>query len=100
MNTNLNEETPKGRLSWVISLVEVIIVIAYFAIGFGGMFRAFQNLDFVGIFDSVRVAIWFLVLATMVVTVLCFVPLFRSKANTKVAIWNIIWLIFSIYELI
>lgn len=100
MSTDVTKEKPKGRLSWVIPLLEVIVVVAYFAIGFGGIADAFEDFDFEGMFESVKIAIWFLVIATVVITILCFVPVFKSKGNVIVAIWNIIWLSFTIYSLI
>lgn len=100
MSNEKVKSSEKGRFHWVIPILEFIVVIAYFAIGFGGIANAFQNMDFVGMFESVQTAIWFLVIATIIITILCFVPLFKSKANVKIAIWNIIWLAFSIYSLI
>ena len=99
MSTETIKSSEKGRLHWVIPILEIIVMVAYFAIGFGGIANAFQNFDFVGMFESVKTAIWFLVIATVVITILCFVPLFKSKANVKIAIWNIIWLGFTIYSL-
>lgn len=90
----------KGRLSWVITVLEIIVIIAYFVIGFGGIANAFQNMDFAGMFESVRSAIVFLVVAIAIITVLCFVPIFKSKGNVRWAIWNIIWIAFSIYSII
>jgi len=90
----------KGRLSWLITVLEILIIIAYFVIGFGGIAKAVQDMDFVGIFESVWIAILFLIIATAVVTVMCFLPLFKSKVNIRWAIWNIIWIAFSIYSII
>lgn len=100
---NMKEKTvttSKGRLSWVIPVLEFIVIIAYLVIGFGGIMDAFKSFDFAGMFKSVETAIWFLVIATVVITVLCFLPPFKSKANKRIAIWNIIWLAFTIYSLI
>ncbi len=90
----------KGRLSWVIPVLEAIVMVAYLVIGFGGIMDAFKSFDFAGMFKSVETAIWFLVIATVVITVLCFLPLFKSKANKSIAIWNIIWLVIVLYSLI
>ena len=98
-NTEVKKET-KGRLSWVIPILEIIVIIAYFAIGFGGLTNAFQNMDFVGMIESVRTAIIFLIVAIAAITVLCFVPIFKSKSNVRWAIWNIIWIAFSFYSII
>lgn len=98
-NTDVKKET-KGRLFWVIPILEIIVIIAYLAIGFGGLATAFQNMDFVGMFESVRTAILFLIVAIAVITILCFIPIFKSKSNVRWAIWNIIWIAFSIYSII
>ena len=90
----------KGRLSWLITVLELVIIIAYFVIGFGGIADAFENMDFAGMFESVRVAILFLIIATAGITVMCFLPLFKSKGNIRWAIWNIIWIAFSIYSIL
>lgn len=99
MSTEVQKET-KGRLSWVITVLEIIIIVAYFAIGFGGLANAFKHMDFVGMFESVRTAIVFLIIATAIITILCFVPIFKSKGNVRWAIWNIIWIAFSIYSIL
>lgn len=99
MNTEVQKEQ-KGRLSWVITVLEIIVAIVYLVIGFGGIVRAVERMDFVGIFESVKIAIIFLIIATAVVTALCFVPVFKSKGNVRLAIWNIIWIAFSIYSII
>ena len=94
------EERTKGRFSWVIPLLEFIVIIAYFAIGYGGLMNAFSHMDFAGMFESVRIAISFLIVAIALLTVLCFLPAFKSKGNVYWAIWNIIWIVFSIYSII
>lgn len=99
MSTEVQKET-KGRLSWVITVLEIIVIVAYFAIGFGGLANAFKHMDFVGMFESVRTAIVFLIIATAIITILCFVPIFKSKGNVRWAIWNIIWIAFSIYSIL
>lgn len=98
MSTEVQKET-KGRLSWVITVLEILVIIAYFVIAFGGLANAFNNMDFVGMFESVKTAIIFLIVATAVITVLCFIPIFKSKSNIRWAIWNIIWIGFSIYSI-
>lgn len=99
MSTEVQKET-KGRLSWVITVLEIITIVAYFAIGFGGLANAFKHMDFVGMFESVRTAIFFLIATTAIITILCFVPIFKSKVNVRWAIWNIIWIAFSIYSIL
>lgn len=99
MSTEVQKES-KGRLAWVITVLEIIVIVAYFIIGFGGIANAVENMDFVGIFESVKTAIIFLIIATVVITVLCFVPIFKSRSNIRWAIWNIIWVAFSIYSIL
>ena len=90
----------KGRLWWLIPIFELIILIAYFAIGIGGIADAAQHMDFAGMFESVKTAVIFLIVAIAVITVLCFLPLFRSRFNVFCAIWNIIWIAFTVYGLL
>lgn len=99
MSTEVQKE-PKGRFAWVITLLEFIVMVAYFAIGFGGLANAFKHMDFVGMFESVKTAVIFLIVATAIITILCFVPMFKSKTNVRWAIWNIIWIAFSIYSIL
>lgn len=91
------QKNQKGRFSWVIPVLEVIVIIAYLVIGFGGLFDALQRMDFVGMFESVKNAIIFLIVAIVIITALCFVPIFRSKLNLFFAIWNIFWIALSVY---
>ena len=74
-----NEKEPKGRLSWLIPVLEIIVMIAYLLIGFKGIIKALKTFNFAGMFESVSVAIWFLNIATIILTVLCFIPLFKSR---------------------
>lgn len=99
MKNNQSAKT-KGRFSWIITLLEVVIMIAFLVIGFGGIAHAFANMSFVGMFRSVETAIWFLVIATVVTTIMCFLPPFKSEGNMRIAIWNMIWLVFTVYSLI
>lgn len=89
--------TKRGRYFWVVPILEIITIIAYFAIGFGGIMNGAKNFDFVGMFESVKTAIWFLIIAIIAITVLCFLPPFKSRYNKFCAIWNIIWLAFTFY---
>lgn len=94
------EKEQKGRLSWMITVLELIEIVIYFAIAYKAMSRAIKHSDFVGMFESIRVAIIFLIISTIITTVLCFIPIFKSKGNMRWAIWNIIWVAFSIYSII
>ena len=35
-----------GHLSCVITILEIIIIFAYFAIGYAGIVKGFENMDF------------------------------------------------------
>lgn len=95
-----NQKTKvSGRFAWLISVLELLILIAYFVIGARGIHTAMKNMDFVGMFDSVYKAIWFLVIATMFTTILCFLRPFKSKGTMYIAVWNIVWIGFSLYAL-
>lgn len=89
----------KGRLSWLIPILEIIVAAAYLFIAYKGIIDSAAGFDLVGMFEAVRGAMLFLIIATVVITILCFIPVFRSKANRSIAIWNIIWIIFTIVEI-
>lgn len=93
------ETKTKGRLHWLIPILEFVVVIAYLAIGFGAIADALKNMEFGGMFESVKGAMIFLVVATAVNTILCFVPVFKSKSNTRIAIWNIVWMILTVLSI-
>ncbi len=95
-----NQKEVKGRLSWLIPILEFVVIIAYFAIGYKGIINGVSNMDIGGMFEGVRTAIIFLIIAIAVLTVLCFLPLFKSKTNDRWAIWNVIWIIFTVYSMI
>lgn len=42
MSTEVQKEN-KGRLSWITTVFEIIVIIAYFAIGFGGLANGIEN---------------------------------------------------------
>ncbi len=92
-------DVKKGPLSWLVDVIEVIIVIAYLWIGFKGIFNGAMNFDVGAMFSAVKGAIWFLVVAIAANTVLCLLPKFTSKGNRTLVIWNVIWIIYTVYEL-
>ena len=101
----MNEETEynkgaKGRLSWMIKILEILVVFAYLIIGFGGIANASKQMNIVGMFESVKTAITFLIIAIVIISILCFVPIFKSKSNVFLAIWNIIWIGLLFYSII
>lgn len=96
MSTENQKET-EGRLWWVIPILEFLVFIAYFTIGFGGIAYSASQGDLGGIVGSTIVAIIFLEVAILVIAILCFVPIFKSKGNVRWAIWNIIWFVINIY---
>lgn len=98
--SNLENKPAKGRLHWLVPVLEIVVVILYLAIGFGGIMDAVQSMDFAGIFESVIGAMIFLTVAIVAITIMCFIPIFKSRANIWCAIWNIIWLCSIIYGII
>ncbi len=92
-------DVKKGRLSWLVDVIECVIVIAYLGIGFKGISDGAMNFDIGAMFSAVKGAIWFLVVAIAANTVLCLLPKFTSKGNRTIAIWNVIWIAYTVYEL-
>ncbi len=89
-------DVKKGRLSWLVDVIECVIVIAYLGIAFKGISN---GADIGAMFSAVKGAIWFLVVAIAANTVLCLLPKFTSKGNRTIAIWNVIWIAYTVYEL-
>jgi len=99
----MENEVKKGLKPWIANLiiffVELIILVLYFAIGWSGIKNIFSG-NISGGFDEVAGAIWFLNVAILIVTLLCFfVKQLRTKANIRWGIWNIIWIAGNIYLL-
>lgn len=86
----------KGRLWWMIPLLEIVAIIAYFAIAYSELFENAASLNIVGMFEGVKTAIIFLIVAIAVLTLLCFIPVFKSRGNIRWAIFNIIWIVFNV----
>lgn len=87
----------KGKLSWVVPVLEVLIVVIYFFLAWKAMKSFSSSFDLGALFSDVTGAIYFLIGATIVTTIMCFIPVFKSKGNTWIAIWNIVWLGFNLY---
>lgn len=100
MGTEISKREAKGKLSWVIILLEAITGIAYLVICFKNIADSAMNFDFVEGIQGVKSAVWFLVIAWAVLAVLCFVPIFKSKFNKIIAICNVIGIALNISFLI
>lgn len=102
MNKEISKKRTKGKLSWVIILLEAITCIAYLAFIFWNLGDSFMEMDFdfVEIIQEIKTAVLFLVFAWLVIAVLCFVPVFKSKFNKIIAICNIIGIVLNISFLI
>ena len=98
-----NEENrPKAWLvNVVFTLLEVVSLVIYGTVGAKMLYKAFTRFDFEGMFRSVEVAIWTLSVVVLVYSVffLCFKNL-RTPYVKGVAVWNLIWVAFNIYELL
>ncbi|MBR4775004.1 MAG: hypothetical protein IK008_02785 [Bacteroidales bacterium] len=88
------------RVNLIANLSEIVIIVLYLVIGFGGIKNAIMNGNFVGIFESVKTAILFFSIALLVMAVLFLVvkPL-RTKSTTSWAIFNIVFAILNLIEL-
>lgn len=95
------EENAKKEKKWPIVVAEIIdflLIIAYFVIGFSGIMEAVSRFDFAGMFDSVMGAIWFITIASIILALICLlVKPMRTKATIKMAIFNLIWAGWNIY---
>lgn len=96
MSTETEKKKKNGRLFWVIPILEALVIIAYFAIGVGNSSMSIMKFDFEEMFMSIKIAFYFLFIAIVVITILCFVPKFRSWWNLGIVIVNVLeiaWLI-------
>lgn len=87
--------------NWPIVLAEIIdflLIVIYFIIGFHNMIDAAKNFDFAGMFDSVVGAIWFITIASIVLALICLcIKPMRTKATIRLAIFNLVWAGWNIY---
>ena len=49
--SNLENKPAKGRLHWLIPVLEIVVVILFLAIGFGGIMEAFVKVSPNGFFE-------------------------------------------------
>ncbi len=87
----------KGKLSWMVSFLEVILVIGYFILGWSAITSFITSFDIANLFQDILDAIYFLIGGTIVTTVMCFIPVFKSRNNMYIAVCNIVWLLFNLY---
>jgi len=94
------EKGRKGLKIWQANLIaiaiEIVIVVAYFAL----CWEAIENVlsgDISGGIDDAIVAVWFLIIATLIASIgyLVIKPM-RTKTNIGLAIFNLIWVVGNI----
>lgn len=102
MSNDISKQSTKGKLSWVIIVLEAITAIAYLAMVFWNLGSSFveMDFDFGEAIQELKTAVWILVISWVVIAALCFVPIFKSKFNTFIAIGNIIGVALNISFLI
>lgn len=91
------ERDEKGKLSWVVPLFEVAMVIVYFILAWNAMTEFFSSFDLAALSDDVAGAVYFLIVCTIISTIMCFIPVFKSRTNMYIAVCNIVWLGFNLY---
>ena len=89
----------RGKLSWVVPVFEAVMVIGYFLLAWNAVSEFISSFDIIGFFQSIVSAIYFLIVCTIISTIMCFIPKFKSRSNIYIAVGNIIWLGFNIYGL-
>ena len=87
----------KGRLSWVVPLFEVVMVIGYLLLGWNAVTSFIESFDFGAFFENIVNAIYFLIACTIISTIMCFIPVFKSRNNMYIAVCNIVWLAFNLF---
>lgn len=94
------EVEEKGKFAWLVDVVEILIVIVYFWVFYLGIKKSISSFDFADALQAYYGAVWFLVIATVANSVLCVLRPFTSKGNRLLVIWNVIWILFTVYELL
>lgn len=95
-----NEKEKKGKFAWTVPFLEVVIVIGYLILGWGAISDFISSFDLGSLFEDIMGAIYFLIGGTIVTTIMCFIPAFKSRNNMYIAVWNIVWLGFNIFGLL
>lgn len=90
--TSKKAKEVKGKLSWVVPVLDFMAFVGYFALGYGAIFKLFTTFDFVAFANNISAAVYFFVACTILVVVMCFIPVFKSKNNMGLAVCNIVWL--------
>ena len=90
----------KGKLSWVVPVFEVVMVIGYLILGWSAITEFLSSFDIVEFAQDVANAVYFFIACTVISTIMCFIPVFKSKSNMYIAVCNIIWLGFNLYGFI
>lgn len=97
MKTNLTNETATGQHARLIPILECVMIVAYMVFIVRNTMNSMRSMDIEGMVSNSIAAQWVLSLLTLAITVLCFMPKFKSKLNTKIAVVNIVWLIFFVF---
>lgn len=90
----------KGRFAWVIDVIEIILFVGYFALGWRAFSSFFSSFDLESFFDNIMAAVWFLIIGAVIQTILCFLTAFKSKGNMRVAVWNLVWIGFNLWGIL
>lgn len=111
MSNETKQPKAKGRLSKLIPVLEIVLLLAYFAIYFPfGLAdnspyssAAFSIMDSAGYDPWVEylkgIRVWFIcfMVAQVAVSVMCFLKQFKSSFNKFLAIVNIIWIVYELF---
>ena len=87
--------------NFIACLVEFVLIAIYLGAGFYGIYQSSMNFDLVSMFENIFALAWFLTVAILAFSIflLAYSPM-RTKYTTVLAIFNILWAGFTIYELI
>lgn len=90
----------KGKLSWVVPVLEVVLIGVYAILGWNAITEFFSSFNFAEFAEDITTAVYFFIGGTVISTVMCFIPIFKSRSNMYLAVFNIVWLGFNIYSLL
>lgn len=98
--TTIKPAEQKGRFAWVIDVIEIILIVGYFALGWRAISNFIPSFDLESFFENIMAAVWFLIIGAVIQTIMCFFPIFKSKGNMRLAVWNMVWIGFNLWGIL
>lgn len=90
--------TKEFKAGLIVTLIEIALIVLFGII----LMLGFQNSSsFADIFASMNIAFIFMIVATIILSILIFsIKSLKTKTTVRWAIWDLIWAAFMIWSLI